>query len=72
KSPILTAGDILVKVLQSFELTCLDYFTEKNMPDGEQVQKILGCFRDNCIWDCVRGDRAHLLKLTFDEFMAKL
>ena len=72
KSPILTAGDVTPKVLQSFELACLDYFTEKNVPEGEQVRKILGCFHDNRIRDWVRGDCLHLLRLTFDDFMVEL
>jgi len=50
----------------------LRYFTEKNVAEDEQVRKILGCFRDNRIRDWVRGDRARLLKLSFEDFMKEM
>jgi len=72
KSPILLAGEIDPAVMQTFELGCLDFFNCKEIKEGDQVHKILGCFRDTRICDWINGDHNRLLTLSFADFMTEL
>jgi hypothetical protein len=72
KLPILLAGEIDPAVMRTFELGCLDFFDSKEIKEEDQVQKILGCFRDNQICDWISGDCNRLLTLFFPDFMAEL
>jgi hypothetical protein len=72
KSPILLAGEIDPTVMHTFELGCLDFFDCKEVKEGDQVRKILSCFRDSCIRDWISGDCNRLLTLSFSDFMAEL
>lgn len=72
KSPILLAGEIDPAVMRTFELGCLDFFDCKEIKEGDQVRKILGCFRDTRIRDWINGDRNRLLTLSFADFMTEL
>jgi len=72
KSPILLAGEINLAVMCTFELGCLDFFDCEEIKADDQVQKILGCFRDSRICDWISGDCNWLLTLSFTNFMVKL
>ena len=72
KSPVLLAGEINPAVMQTFELSCLNFFDCKETKEEDQVHKILDCFRDTRIRDWINRDCNRLLTLFFTDFMTEL
>ncbi len=44
--PIMTLGDLLVEGLKVFEMACWAYFWSKNVPEEDQVERIMWGFQD--------------------------
>jgi hypothetical protein len=72
KPPILRPGDITPDVMRNFEIACLGYFENKDIPVDKHVRKILSCLKDSRIIDWISFNRECLLELSFTEFMTEL
>ena len=70
--PTLTGGDTTPQTLLILENTFNKFFIAKNVIPDDQVKVILGAFKCVHIRDWIATDRAHVLTLTFEEFMAEL
>ncbi len=46
KIPIVTAGELTPETLRTFEMYCKAYFTNKEIPKDEQVEKIAMALQD--------------------------
>ncbi|KAL4070181.1 hypothetical protein V8B97DRAFT_2024186 [Scleroderma yunnanense] len=72
KLPILMAGKITPKVLQAWEMSCLQFFWQKEITEKDQVGKIAWNLQDVHVCDWYNHDCDHLNSLTFEDFMKEV
>ena len=70
--PILTAGEVMPKVLVDLTDAHNEYFIAKDIEDKDKVKKILGGFKCMHIHDWIACEHARLLVLSYEAFMAEL
>jgi RNase H-like domain found in reverse transcriptase/Reverse transcriptase (RNA-dependent DNA polymerase)/Integrase zinc binding domain len=70
KPPILTPGDLTPRILQDWQAACEDYFIHKAIADEDKVKYILGGMKDPNIREWVTVERAALIAMTFEDYMA--
>jgi hypothetical protein len=70
--PILMGGNLTPQTILLAENAFNKFFIAKNVEKANQVKLILGAFKDAHICDWISTDREHLLKPSFEEFIAEL
>ena len=70
--PILTAGEVTPKALVDLTDAHNEYFIAKDIEDKDKVKKILGGFKCVHIRDWIACERARLLALDYEVFMAEV
>ena len=70
--PIVTRGDLTPQILLLAENAFHEFFITKTVNKEDKVKLILGAFKDVHVRDWIATDRAHLLKLSFEDFMLEL
>ena len=71
RAPIVTNGDITLKIVCKFETHCATFFinAKDGVADNQKVKKILGCFENNLVADWAASEQDHFITLTFEDFM---
>jgi hypothetical protein len=70
--PLLSAGSITISNLQKFDYGCKCFFTYKEIPAEDQVGCIIYSFELEFMQSWVEADSAHLISLSFADFMLKI
>lgn len=70
--PILTAGEVTPKALVDLTDAHNEFFIAKDIEDKDKVKKILGGFKCVHIRDWIACERARLLTLSYEAFMAEV
>jgi len=58
-------------VMRMYKNTCRNYFVHKKIPGDDQVAMIVGGLLDSRIADWINSDCAHIIKLSFANFMVE-
>lgn len=70
--PLLSAGSITITNLCKFDYGCKHFFTYKEIPENEQVGRIIYLFESEFMQSWIESDSAHLTSLSFTEFMLEI
>ena len=73
RPPILSNGEISPKSVKDFENHCLNYFVNAKggIEDEIKVTRILGCFENDLVNDCISVNRDRFTTLAFADFMTE-
>ena len=69
KCPIMDEGDLNAKNMCQYDDYCNGYF---DIPEDKQVHKVIAGICDQQMKDHISTNRAHIIALTFPEFLKEL